>query len=299
MKFEHLEIFSAVYRAGGFAAVASEHNVAPSSISRAIASLETSLQVRLFQRTTRKLTPTQAGELFFRRLEPLIEEFHVVRDEIADKPKNPSGRLRVTASVSYGQIVIAPRLKKFRRLHPNIELELILSDNYVDIIERRIDIAIRHGVLMDSALIARKITDVRYRLVASPDYLKTAPSVRKPSDIENHPVVRFSYDRFRSVWKFRKNNVVKSVTTKPSITVTNAAVILQCALDGHGLALLSDWMVKKEIQSGKLIEVLPDWDAAGASFDSAIWLVFPSRKFLPARTRAFADFISQPFIKEP
>ena len=295
MEIEQLETFAAVYRAGGFAPVARERNIAPSSISRAIAALEDALEVRLFQRSTRKLEPTDAGEAFYRRVLPLIEEFAAAQAEARDRAKGPAGRLRVTASVSYGQLCIVPRLAAFRVRYPDIQLDLLLSDAALDILAERIDLAVRHGPLADSSLVASRLMPVRYRVVASPAYLAAAAPIRTPADIAEHPCIAFSFGDYRSRWRFRRPSDAQpeEVAVTPALTLSNAAAIRLCARQGLGLALMADWTVRDDLAGGALVEVLPEYEAAGASFDSAIWLVFPSRRFLPAKTRAFADFLRE------
>lgn len=292
MDLSQLKTFVDVHRAGGFAPVAKDRGVSPSSISRAIASLERSLEVRLFQRTTRRLSPTEAGDAFLNRVLPLIEEMESACAEASEGTKHPSGRLRVTASVSFGQMCIVPRLKAFRTAYPDIDMDLILSDAQIDLLAERIDLAVRHGPLSDSGMIARKLTDVRYRLVTSPDYLLNAPSIKHPDEVSQHPCIAFSYEGFRTRWQFRQTGQRREITIAPAITVSNAMAIRQCARDGLGLALLADWTIERDLETGQLVELLPNWQAAGASFDSSIWLVFPSRRFIPAKTRAFADFLA-------
>lgn len=291
MNLEQLAAFVDVYRAGGFAPVAKERAVAPSSVSRAIAALEGQLEVRLFQRTTRRLQPTEAGEAFFRRIAPLIEEIDAARAELADRAGRPTGRLRVTASVSFGQICIVPLLAAFRERYPQVELELILSDAALDLVGERIDVAVRHGALADSSMIARRLAAVRYRVVASPKYLKHASTIGRPADLQSHPCIAFSYEGFRSQWRFRRNGAVETVEIAPAITVSNAAAIRDCALSGLGPALLADWTVAADLAAGRLVDVFPGYRAAGATFESAVWLVFPSRTYIPAKARAFADFL--------
>lgn len=292
MDLGQLRTFVDVHRSGGFAPVAKDRGVSPSSISRAIASLETALEVRLFQRTTRQLSPTEAGDAFYRRVLPLVEELEDACAEATEGTKRPSGRLRVTASVSFGQIRIAPRLKEFRTAFPDIELDLVLSDAQIDLLAERIDLAVRHGPLADSGMAARKLADVHYRLVASPDYLLDASPIEKPPDIADHPCIAFPYDGFRTRWQFRNKAETQEIAIAPAVTASNAGAILQCVRDGLGLALLADWTIGRDLDTGRLVELLPNWHAAGGQFENSIWLVFPSRKFIPAKTRAFADFLT-------
>ena len=291
MNIDYIKTFIAVYRAGSFVEVAKEQNLAPSSVSRSIATLEEILKTRLFQRTTRSLTPTQAGEAYFEKMEPLIEEIDLVNQSLIDATTKPSGRLRVTTSVSYGQIVLAPKLAAFREQYPDIQLELILSDGRIDIINDQIDLAIRHGSLPDSSLITRKLTDVKYRLVSSNKYLEQREAPKTPQDLENHELVTFIYDDFRHSWTFETNEVSQSVPVQPVLTATNASAIRQCVRDGLGIALLADWTVLEDLQSGRLVELLTDWQISGVTTETAIWLVYPSNRFTPAKTRVFTDFL--------
>ncbi len=292
MDIDNIKAFIAVYRAGNFIEVANDWKVASSTVSRAVASLETQLNTRLFQRTTRKLVPTQEGEHYFEKILPLIEEIDLVHQTLMDSAAAPSGHLRVTASVSYGQIVIAPLLKAFRTQYPSIELELILSDGYIDLISDQVDIAIRHGNLSDSSLVAKKLADVSYHLVSSKAYLAQRDAPQIPDDLRDHDLVTFAYENFRNSWNFERNGVSQRISIRPIMTSTNAATIRQSVRDGIGIALLADWTIHSDVQSEKLVELLPDWRVSGQSKESAVWLVYPSRRFVPAKTRAFIDFLS-------
>jgi len=291
MKTEQIKTFLAVYRAGDFISVAKERNVAPSSITRSVAALEATLKTQLFQRSTRSLRPTEAGDNYYRLMGPIMEEFDHAHDKLREDDLGPSGHLRVTASVSYGQIVIAPRLKKFRERYPNIELDLILSDGRIDLISEQIDVAIRHGRLPDSSLTARKLTDVTYKLVASPDYLSQNSKISSPESLKAHELITFGYEDFRDEWHFIKNDVQQAIAITPAIKISNAVAIRQCVRDGVGVALLADWTVEDDIKSKKLVRLLPLWTASGSTKDTAIWLVYPSSRYTPAKSKAFIDFM--------
>ena len=291
MNTDHIKTFLAVYQAGSFVSVAKERNVAPSSITRSIAALEGILKTRLFQRSTRKIMPTEAGVAYYRRMLAIMDEFDDAHDTLAARASGPSGRLRVTASVSYGQIIIAPQLPKFREQFPDVDLELILSDGRMNLIAEQIDVALRHGRLPDSSLTAKKLSDVSYHLVASPNYLANRPSITRPEDLATKDIVTFSYDDFRAEWLFEHKGVSQSVPIKPSLTISNSGAIRECVLNDAGISLLADWTISEDLKNGTLIEVLPKWRASGTSQNSAIWIVYPSSRFVPAKTRAFVDFM--------
>jgi len=291
MNIDQIKTFLAVYRTKSFVEVAKEQNVAPSSISRSIAMLESILKTRLFQRTTRNLTATQAGEIYFKKMEPLIEEIDLVNQSLINSTAQPSGLLRITSSVSYGQAVIAPILTEFQKKYPDIQLELILSDSRIDIINDQIDIAIRHGALPDSNLIARKLTDVQYKLVSSKGYLDKFGIPQEPEDLKSHNLVTFTYDGFKHNWVFKNNYESKKIAIQPVLTTTNALAIQQSIYKGLGIALLADWTVSEGLKSGELVELFSDWKISGETTETAIWLVYPSNKFIPAKTKAFANFL--------
>jgi len=291
MNIDYIKTFIAVYRAGSFVSVANDHNQAASSVSRSIAALENILKTRLFQRTTRSLTPTQAGEAYFEKMEPLIEEMELVNQSLIDARTKPSGRLRISTSVSYGQLVLAPKIAAFQKEYPDIQLELILSDDRVDLINEQIDLAIRHGSLPDSGLISRKLTDVKYHLVTSKKYLSENITPRNPKDLQQHNLVTFTYNDFRHNWVFEKGKSIEHISVQPVLTATNAAVIRQTVKAGLGIALLADWTVCDDLESGNLMELLTNWRISGTSTESAIWLIYPSNRFVPEKTKVFADFL--------
>jgi len=291
MNINYIKTFIAVYRTRSFIEVAKDQSVAASSVSRSIATLESILKTRLFQRTTRSLTPTQSGEAYFEKMEPLIEELDLVNQSLKDATAKPSGRLRVSMSVSYGQIVIAPKLAAFRKQYPDIQLELILSDNQVDLVNDQIDLAIRHGNLPDSSLVTRKLTDVKYRLVSSLKYLEQHGTPKEPQDLKEHELVTFTYDDFKHNWRFDVNETTQNIPIRPVLTASNASIIRQCIRDGLGIALLADWTISDDLKSGKLEELFKEYQISGASKDTAVWLIYPSRMFKPAKTTAFIDFL--------
>jgi DNA-binding transcriptional LysR family regulator len=290
MSIENIKLFVLTYRKRSFAAVARELDLAPSSVSRAVSMLEKQLNTRLFNRNTRTLNPTQEGDDYYRRIVPLIEEFDAVNQSYRGN-KEPFGKLRVSASTSFGQIVLVPLLASFCDRYPKIELELMLSDHKVDLIDEQVDVALRHGKLKDSTLVARKLTDVNYTLVSSPEYLSRHKAIQHPADLGSHQLVGFSYKEFAKQWYFSKSHVSEVLTITPFLKVSNATAIRDCILRGMGMALLADWTVKDDIASGTLVSVLSEWSISGEHNQSAVWVVQPSRTFVPQKVTAFTGFL--------
>jgi len=287
-----LQLFVEVMRQGSFAAVARDRNLDPSSVSRAIANLEAELGIRLFQRTTRQLSPTEAGTTYFERVEPLVEEMQQAIDVATDISGQPKGTLRVTASVSFGLKCIVPLLPKFDSLYPDLTVDLWLTDAVVDLFAERMDVAVRLGFLTDSTLIATQLMQTHYSVCASPDYLKRSGQLEKPIEVENHNCLLFPLAGFRSRWIFKEKNGELSEVSVSGRTLISSGIALQhCAIAGMGLALLPNWLVAEELQAGTLINVFPNYEVTATGFNTAAWLVYPSRAYVPLKVRVFIDFL--------
>lgn len=294
MEIRTLELFTAVARRGSFAAVAKELGVDPSSVSRAIGDLEAELGLRLFQRTTRSMTLTEAGDFYLGRIEPLVEELSHARDAATQMSGSPRGLLRLTASVTFGQMRIVPLLPRFRARFPDIEIECLFTDANVDLVSERIDVAVRLAPVVDGDLIAAKLMDTRYRVVASPTYLAAHAPLEAPSDLQDHRVLLFNLRPYRTNWLFRDSqDREESVPISGDITLSPAGSLLSAALLGLGPALLPDWLVDDPIAKGDLLEVFPKHRVTATTFETAAWLVYPSRAYLPSKVRVFADFLKE------
>ncbi|KAM3101473.1 LysR substrate-binding domain-containing protein [Phormidesmis sp. 146-12] len=292
MDISVLQLFVEVFRQGSFAAVARDRNLDPSSVSRAIAGLEAEIGIRLFQRTTRQLSPTEAGMTYFERVESLVEELHQATAIATDVSSQPKGKLRVTASVSFGLKCIVPLLTEFNRLYPDLTVDILLSDTIVDLFAERIDLAIRLGLLPDSALIAQQLMPTHYFVCASSDYLKRSEQLKNPVDLAQHNCLLFPFAGFRSRWIFKDQKGELSEVPVFGRTLISSAIALQhCAIAGMGLALLPNWLIGEDLQAGILINVFPDYEVTAADFSTAAWLVYPSRAYIPLKVRVFIDFL--------
>jgi DNA-binding transcriptional LysR family regulator len=294
MDLSVLQIFVEVMRLGSFAAAARDRNIDPSSISRAIAGLEEELGVRLFQRTTRQLSPTEAGIAYFERVESLVEEMQQAINVVADISGRPKGTLRVTASVSFGLKCIVPLLPNFDTMYPELTVDLLLTDSVVDLFAERIDVAVRLGTLADSTLIAQQLMRTQYLVCASPDYLKRWGQPQTPSQVEQHNCLLFPLAGFRSKWIFRDAKGEISETSVNGRTIISSAIGLQqSAIAGMGLALLPNWLINEDLRVGTLVNIFPDYEVTATDFNTAAWLVYPSRAYIPLKVRVFIDFLKQ------
>ena len=290
MDLSVLQIFVEVMRHGSFAAVARERNIDPSSVSRMVAGLESELGIRLFQRTTRKLSPTEAGMTYFERVEPLIEEIQQAADIAKDISGNPKGTIRVTASVSFGLKCIVPLLPKLEKNYPELTVDLLLTDSVLDLLTERIDIAIRLGQLTDSTLIAQRLMQTRYYVCASPDYLERFGTPKIPEDIEQHNCLLFPLPGFNTRWIFKeKKENVQEILIQGNTIISNAIALQQCAINGMGLALLADWLIDDNIGNGELVKLFPDYQVTATDFNTAAWLLYPSRAYIPLKVKVFVE----------
>jgi DNA-binding transcriptional LysR family regulator len=293
MKTEDLDLLVAVARRGSFAAVAKERDLDPSSVSRTIADLEEELGIRLFQRTTRKLSLTEAGDLYLQQIEPLVHEIERARDVAASTTGSPRGLLRMTTSETFGHVRIVPLLKEFRERYPDLKLECLFTDANLDLVADRVDLAVRLGPTVEGNLIAAKLMDTHYRVVASPDYVRDKPIV-VPQDLSRHRVLLFNIRAFRSRWIFRDAADVEiEVTIDGDVTLSPAGSLRTGALHGMGAALLPNWLVDDDIARGTLVNCFPTHRVTATTFNTGAWVVYPSRSYLPNKVRVMIDFLRE------
>ncbi len=291
MDIVSLRLFVDVAQRHSFSAVARDRAIDPSSVSRAVAALEAELGTRLFQRTTRTLALTEAGELYLARVAPLVEELERARDDVASARTDPAGTIRLTASVAFGQMRVVPLLAAFGAAFPRLELELILSDANVDLVADRIDLAIRLAPSYRADVIGVKLIPTRYRVVASPGYNNREDLPGTPEALSHRECLRFNLPDYRTRWLFRRNSKVTEVPVGGRIVISNALALRSAALSGLGPALLGDWLVRDDLAAGRLVDLFPDHDVAATTFDTAAWLLYPSKEHLPSKVRAVIDFL--------
>jgi DNA-binding transcriptional LysR family regulator len=300
MDIETLRTFVQVARRGSFAVVARDRGTDPSSVSRTIAALEDELRVRLLQRSTRRMTLTEAGAKYLVRVEPMLEELDQARDEVLAVSARPIGTIRLTASVAFGQKCVAPLLPKLRAAFPDLGVDLILTDINVDPVSEGIDLAIRLGPSRDSELIGVKLIDTRYRVCVSPAYLEICRqqkrSLKTALDLAAHECLLLNLPDYRSRWLFRDaGGTITPVAVDGDLLISSPLVLLTCALEGMGPALLADWLAKEALAGGGLIDPFPDYSVAATNFETAAWLLYPSRTYLPTKVRIVIDFLRKEF----
>lgn len=292
MDMDQIRLVALVARQGSFAAAARVLNVDPSSVSRTVAQTEAALGLRLFQRTTRALSVTEEGEVYLRRVLPLLEELEAAREEATRARSAPSGTLRMTASVAFSHVCVVPHLKAFHTLYPDISVELLPSDAVFDLAAQGIDLAIRLGTAPSGDGVGTRLLTSRYVVCAAPEYLASCPPLRAPADLVDHDCLRFALPEFRTRWRFRKTGEPTiEVPVSGRTIIASALSLRQAALDGLGPVLLADWLVGRDLAEGRLVRLFPAYEATATTFDTGAWALYPSRAFLPRKVRVMIDFL--------
>ncbi|MBA4165212.1 MAG: LysR family transcriptional regulator [Ralstonia sp.] len=291
MDLEALKTFIAVARQKSFSAVARLQGVEPSSVSRLIGALEHELGERLFQRTTRRLTLTEAGTAYLARIEPLLAQIEEATEEVRALGRGPVGTIRLSTSVALGLDLIVPLLGRFKAEFPALKVELVMSDDFLDLVGEGVDLAIRLAPSVEANVIASKLFDTRYHVVAAPAWLAAHP-LSQPTDLANHRVLRFAQPGYRDRWLFAQPGKDPiAVAIDGDILVSSPAALKEAAIMGLGPALLADWSIRSTMLQGDLVDCFPDWSVTATDFSTGAWLIYPSRKFLPNKVRATIDFL--------
>ena len=297
MDLATLRLFIDVAERLSFASVGRDRSMDPSLVSRAIGGLEAEIGVRLFQRTTRAMTLTEAGEQYLASIQPHLDSLDAAHVALADAGRQPSGLLRLTASAAFGEGMLLPLLPKFRTEFPQLQLELLLSDNNLDLIADRIDIAIRLAPSFRADVIGVRLFATHYHVVASPDYAARTGTIVSPEDLGVRDCLLFAQPELRTRWVFQSEGGPREVSVKGHVISSSAAALRLAALAGLGPALLADWLIGGDLARGTLIDILPHHSLTPTSFDTAAWLLYPSREHLPRKTRLAIDFFREEFGK--
>lgn len=291
MEFGDLEIFGDVAKASSFAEVARRRDTDPSSISRAISALEAELGTRLLHRTTRSLTLTEAGVRFARRAETLLEDFAAARAEALDATDIPSGVVRLTASVGFAQVCIVPLLPELCAQYDRLDIDLVATDANLDLAAEGIDLAVRLAPRPHGDYVATILRPTNYHVVASPAFA-ARHKLEVPEDLHGVPTVVFPIGGFRNRWVFRQSGGrTFEVGVRGRVKASSSIALRDLARNGVGAALLGDWLVEEDLTIGTLVDLFPTHAVTATEFETAAWLLYPSRKFLPAKTRAVIEFL--------
>lgn len=287
-----MEVFAAVVERGGFSAAAKIFGMTPSAVSKLVTRLEARLGARLINRSTRKLQLTAEGQAFHQRCVTILSDIAEAECEAA-AGRAPRGRVRVNTNVAFGNQVLLPLVPAFLAEHPELSIDLVFTDQVVDLIEERADIAIRvaPGPLRGNQLTARKIGESAVAVVASPDYLARHGEPRTPAELVKHNLIGFNFARSVEGWPFRVDGALISIAAVGNTQVGDGEIARQLAVAGIGLARLGRFHVEAEIAAGRLVTVLDEFNPGDIEVIHAVYL--GQGGFVPARMRAFIDFLAR------
>jgi DNA-binding transcriptional LysR family regulator len=284
--------FVAVVDAGSFVGAADAIGMSKAAVSRHVAELEQRLGARLLHRTTRRLSLTDDGQLFYARAKDMLAAVDEAESEISSRSGEPSGRLRINAPLSFGVLHLAPLWPRFAQLYPKVSLDIELSDRVVDLVEEGYDLAIRITNLPNSQLVSRQLATTRMIACASPQYLAQHGTPAHPDELAQHEVISYSYFAARDEWTFTAPQETPVVVhTHARIHANNGDTCRAAALEHQGIILQPDFIVSDDLRRGDLVELLPTW----RTMTLGIHAVYPSRKHLPIKTRRLVDFLVEAF----
>lgn len=295
-QLRQMQAFVAVVDTGSFVAAADRMACAKGVLSKLVMDLEKNLGARLLHRTTRRLSLTATGADYLLRCRQILDDVREANSMASATAQQVSGRLKINAPLTFGNLHLAPLWGEFLRLHPQVVLDISLTDRVVDLVEEGYDLAVRITRLADSQLIARKLASDRMRVCAAPGYLKRNPAIEEVQDLADHNVAAYAWWSAGDVWSFESmdGHDTQSVSTRPRLRTNSGDTCRAAALAEQGVIFQPGFLVGPDIRAGVLQEVLPRWQ--GPTVD--IYAVYPSQRYLPGKVRAMVDFLVDAF-KQP
>ena len=294
-KFEAMRVFCAVIEAGGFASAADQMGLSTSAVSRHVAQLEEHLKVRLLNRTTRRMSPTDEGFAYFERCTQLLADLEETESSVSGVAQHPRGRLRLTAPIALATLRLAPAFVAFSTAYPEVTLDLVLSDNVADFAEEGLDMAIRVGRVGSENLVARHIGDTTLMVAAAPDYLARAGTPASPEDLAGHACLTYAYAANGNQAQFDgKDGEPISVRISGPINANNGMLLAEMAVAGSGIVFGPCFILQPLIERGQLVRLLTDW----ATRPLPIHVVYPTRRHLSAKVQAMTRFLGDWFEKQ-
>jgi len=289
-------IFAKVAELGSFARAAQELSLSQATVSKAVSRLETRLKTTLLHRTSRRISLTESGRAALERAARILAEGEAVEAEVSAQARSPRGRIRLAAPMSFGIAHLAPLLPAFMADYPEIALDIDFDDGVTDLVGGGYDLALRISALADSSLLARRLCGVRIVLVAAPAYLDARGRPTHPRELAGHSALAYAYSRFGNAWRFQHaRHGDFSLSVPAPLRVNNAEALNPALLAGLGLALQPEFLVWRELRSGALEQVMPEW----APPPIALHVVTPPGRARPARVQALIEYLAQQFEHAP
>lgn len=286
-----MKTFVAAAEAGSFTAAADRLGYSKKLVSKYIAQLEDRLGVRLFHRTTRQLSLTEAGQQYYPRCMRVIEELDAIEASLKAERGGLSGGLRIAAPVDFGSLYLQSLARRFQQMHPEVRFDLRLSDAFVDLADGGFDLAVRIGALEDSSLVAKRLAQSTVWAVAAPAYFRDAPRLTSPQDLTLHPCVIDTNLRTGPRWQFSHGGSTSQVTVDGPFRVNSPTAARHLALAAAGIALVPDYIVAEDVSAGRLLRVLPEY----ATREMTVQALYLEARYMPLRLRRFIDFLGEAF----
>lgn len=282
-----LAVFAQVVETGSFTGAARVLGLPKATVSRRIAQLETRLGARLMHRTTRRIRLTELGEAYYQRCADIMREVEAANALVGTYLNEPRGLLRIAAPVSFGATILADWVGAYLNTHPGVEAEVLLANQYVDLVAEGIDIAFRVGPLQESSLVARKLGPVAYVVCAAPAYLARAGTPTAPDDLAGHACVRMIGLPQRNRWRFAGPAGAVEATVSGRVVANDMLFARRLALDGLGVSYLPSFLVAEDVRAGRLVHLLKAWSPPPRE----MFAVYPSRNYLSPKVRTFLDYV--------
>ncbi|WKU20047.1 LysR family transcriptional regulator [Advenella alkanexedens] len=292
-RLKAMEYFLSVSRSRNFTETARQFAVSATSVSRLITDLEKELNVKLLLRSTRQVMLTEAGQEYAHQLEGILWSINHAHNSITAISSSPQGLLRVHSRVMFGIGVLTPLIARFRTLYPDIKIELLLSETYADLRQQQIDIDFRISPPVEAGLKRRILFKSERYLVASPDYIATMPELSTPAQLNNHACLCYQKPGERYICWYLSDKGTEEASLNPRHISNNGIALLELARLGEGIALLDDYTVANDIAQGKLVRLLPEFRVTNSSFEDGIYATIQDSPIIPAKIRAFLDFVAE------
>ncbi len=294
-KLLSMQVFVKVVEQGSFARAAERLEISTSAASRHVNELEAALGTRLLHRTTRRLSLTESGQAYFERCVQLLADIEETERLVSSTATHPTGTIKLTCSITFGVRRLAPAIGAFQSQYPAVRFDCSLSDRFIDLVEEGLDLAIRIGNLGATNMVARKIGEARLIVCAAPSYLKKHGTPQHPEDLTAHNCFTYEYVASKNLWRFKaKDGTEINAHIGGSVHANNGEMLSSIAAEGVGIVIEPDFIVGPLIESGRLVPILQDFDAPR----SGIYAVYPSRRHLSGKVRAFVDFLAAHFAGE-
>jgi len=290
-----MRVFTAVVEAESFAGAADKLDLSRGMATRYVAQLEAHLGVRLLNRTTRRLSLTEAGSDYYQRATQVLAMIEEAETSAAQNASVPRGTLRVTSSVIFGARHLGAAISAYLKRHPQMQVDLSLNERVVDLVDEGFDLAIRVGARVDPGLVARRITPVRAFACASPAYLKKHGTPKSPEELARHNCLVYPHPVHQGGWHFKRKGEVRTVAVSGTLSGNNGDSLVSAAVDGLGVVFEPAFLVYDALREKKLVRLLPDWE----SEELWVFAAYPNRKFLAPKVRSFIDFLVERFGPEP